>query len=140
MGALTRAVGSICTSPDAASSPSTVPRTRISPSPVSFPTRLVARGLAKAVGGRGSVVAVDIAPRMLELARKSAPANVRFVYMPAERLVFRDASFDLLTMGLSLAYLVDPFAALADAHRVLKPGARIAVSCQRRGLSTEAQS
>ena len=55
------------------------------------------RKLAKAVGRRGSVVAVDIAPRMLELARKSAPANVRFVYMPAERLVFRDATFDVLT-------------------------------------------
>lgn len=102
-------------------------------------TGLVSRGLARGVGRRGSVVAIDVAPRMLDLARKRAPANVRCVNMPAERLVFRDATFDLVTMGLSLTYFVDPFAALADAHRVLKAGGRIAISCQRRGLSTEAQ-
>jgi SAM-dependent methyltransferase len=102
-------------------------------------TGLVSRGLARGVGRRGSVVAIDVAPRMLEAARKRAPANVRCVSMPAERLVFRDATFDLVTMGLSLSYFVDPFAALVDAHRVLKAGGRIAVSCQHRGLTTAAQ-
>jgi SAM-dependent methyltransferase len=102
-------------------------------------TGLVTRGLSRGVGRRGSVVAIDVAPKMLALARKAAPANVRYVSMPAERLVFRDATFDLVTMGLSLTYCVDPFAALVEAHRVLKAGGRLAVSCQRRGLTTEAQ-
>jgi ubiquinone/menaquinone biosynthesis C-methylase UbiE len=102
-------------------------------------TGLVTRALAHNVGRRGSVVGVDIAPGMLAIARHRAVANVQYLYMPAERLIFRDAAFDLVTMGLSLAYFVDAAAALADAHRVLKGGGRLAVSCQRRGLATDAQ-
>ncbi|HEX6349950.1 MAG TPA: class I SAM-dependent methyltransferase [Candidatus Dormibacteraeota bacterium] len=102
-------------------------------------TGLVTRAIAHNVGRRGSVVGIDIAPRMLDVARRHAPANVHYLYMPAERLIFRDAAFDLVTMGLSLAYFVDAEAALADGHRVLKSGGRLAVSCQRRGLATDAQ-
>ena len=59
--------------------------------------------------------------------------------MAAEHLVFRPATFDLVTMGEALAYLADPTTALEEAHRVLRPGGRLAVSCQRRSLSTRAQ-
>ena len=102
-------------------------------------TGLVTRAISHNVGRRGSVVGVDVSPRMLDEARKSAPTNVHYLYMPAERLIFRDAAFELVTMGLSLAYFVDPSAALADGHRVLKSGGRLAASCQRRDLATDAQ-
>jgi hypothetical protein len=42
-------------------------------------------------------------------------------------------------MGEVLTYLIDPFTALIEAHRVLRPGGRLAVSCHRRSLSTPAQ-
>jgi len=102
-------------------------------------TGLVTRALAHNVGRRGSVVGVDVTPGMLEVARQKTPANVQYLYMPGERLIFRDAAFDLVTMGLALAYFVDARAALAEAHRVLRSGGRLAVSCQRRALATDAQ-
>src|SRR6266508_4289785 len=91
-----------------------------------------------------------IAARLVELA---APAKnehaldvgtgtglvAQLVGMAAEHLVFRPQTFDLVTMGEALAYLADPTTALEEANRVLKPGGRIAVSCQRRSLNTRAQ-
>jgi SAM-dependent methyltransferase len=59
--------------------------------------------------------------------------------MAAEHLVFRPETFDLVTMGEALAYLADPATALEEAHRVLRPGGRLAISCQRRSLNTRAQ-
>ncbi len=59
--------------------------------------------------------------------------------MAAEHLVFRPQTFDLVTMGEALAYLADPTSGLAEANRVLRPRGRLAVSCQRRSLSTRAQ-
>jgi SAM-dependent methyltransferase len=60
--------------------------------------------------------------------------------MAAEHLVFRPATFNLVTMGESLAYFADPTAALEEAHRVLRPKGRLALSSHRRSLSTAAQN
>ena len=87
----------------------------------------------------GTVIGIDLSDRMLSIAREKKSKNIQFVGMAAERLVFRPETFDLVTMGEALAYLSDPTDALAEAHRVLRPGGRLAVSCQRRSLSTRAQ-
>ncbi len=87
----------------------------------------------------GSVIGVDLSDRMLSIARSKPSKNTQFVGMAAERLVFRPETFDLVTMGEALAYLSDPTDALAEANRVLRPGGRLAVSVQRRSLSTRAQ-
>ena len=104
-------------------------------------TGLVARWLGPRVAPTGEVVGVDPSGGMLAQARASVAgaANIRFIKMGGERLVFRDRSFDLVTYGESLTYLLDPFASLDEARRVLKRGGRIAVSCQRRSLNTVAQ-
>lgn len=102
-------------------------------------TGLVTHAVAKRVGRTGSVVGIDLSARMLEIAGKQARPNTKLVGMAAEQLVFKASSFDLVTMSESLAYLIDPPAALAEAHRVLRPEGRIAVSCHRRSLSTIAQ-
>jgi len=101
-------------------------------------TGLVAHLVATKVSP-GSVIGIDLSDRMLSIARAKKSKNTQFLGMAAERLVFRPETFDLVTMGEALAYLSDPTDALAEAHRVLRPGGRIAVSCQRRSLSTRAQ-
>ena len=101
-------------------------------------TGLVAHLMAPRVNP-GTVIGIDLSDHMLALARSKQSKNVQFLGMAAEHLVFRPHTFDLVTMGEALAYFADPTGALAEANRVLKPGGRLAVSCQRRSLSTRAQ-
>lgn len=101
-------------------------------------TGLVAHLVATKVSP-GPVIGIDLSARMLSIAKAKAGKHTQFLGMAAERLVFRPSTFHLVTMGEALAYLSDPGAALEEAHRVLRPGGRIAVSCQRRSLSTRAQ-
>jgi ubiquinone/menaquinone biosynthesis C-methylase UbiE len=101
-------------------------------------TGLVANLIAPRVNP-GTVVGIDLSDNMLSVARRAKQKNVHFVGMAAEHLVFRPETFDLVTMGEALTYFADPSAALAEAHRVLRAGGRLAVSCQRRSLNTRAQ-
>jgi ubiquinone/menaquinone biosynthesis C-methylase UbiE len=101
-------------------------------------TGLVAHLVAPRVSP-GSVIGIDLSEQMLSIARSKKGKNVQFLGMAAERLVFKPGTFDLVTMGEALAYLSDPTDALAEAHRVLRVGGRLAVSNQRRSLSTRAQ-
>jgi len=101
-------------------------------------TGLVAHLVATKVSP-GTVIGIDLSDRMLSIARSKQARNTQFLGMAAERLVFRPDTFDLVTMGEALAYLADPGDALSEARRVLRPGGRLAVSSQRRSLSTRAQ-
>src|SRR3981189_913941 len=101
-------------------------------------TGLVAHLVAPRVSP-GSVIGIDLSDQMLALARSKRAKNVQFLGMAAERLVFKPETFDLVTMGEALAYLADPTDGLAEAHRVLRTGGRLAMSNQRRSLSTRAQ-
>lgn len=87
----------------------------------------------------GLVFGIDLSENMMSIARARKAKNVQYVGMAAEHLVFRPATFDLVTMGETLVYLADPTTALAEAHRVLKPGGRFALSVKRRSLNTRAQ-
>ena len=101
-------------------------------------TGLVAHLVAPRVSP-GSVIGIDLSDQMLAIARSKRSKNSQFLGMAAEQLVFKPASFDLVTMGEALAYLGDPTDALAEANRVLRSDGRLALSCQRRSLSTRAQ-
>ena len=101
-------------------------------------TGLVAHLVAPRVSP-GGVIGIDLSDNMLALARSKKSRNVQFLGMAAERLIFKPETFDLVTMGEALAYVSDPTDALAEAHRVLRSGGRLAVSNQRRSLSTRAQ-
>jgi len=84
--------------------------------------------LADAVGSRGFVAGVDLAPGMLSLARAQGRPTVAFARMDIERLAFGDAVFDAVACGHSLQFCPDLDSALGEAHRVLRREGRFAAS------------
>jgi ubiquinone/menaquinone biosynthesis C-methylase UbiE len=86
------------------------------------------RRLARHVSPGGEVVGVDLAPGMIELAQAAGTLNARFEVMDIEQLSFPDASFDGATCGHGLQFAPDLGAALREARRVLRPGARFVAS------------
>jgi ubiquinone/menaquinone biosynthesis C-methylase UbiE len=82
--------------------------------------------LSRELAGRvGRMVAVDAAPRMIELLARDLPA-VETRVMDAAALEFPDATFDLVVAGFVVHILPDPVAAVADVRRVLRPGGQFA--------------
>ena len=71
------------------------------------------------------MVAVDAAPRMVELLARDLPA-VESHLMDAAALKFPDATFDLVVAGFVMHILPDPVATVAEVRRVLRPGGRFA--------------
>lgn len=63
--------------------------------------------------------------RRLERKLASFERPVRVVRAPAENLPFEDASFDVAVSTLVLCTVGDQRRALAELHRVLKPGGRL---------------
>jgi len=83
--------------------------------------------LAAELARRGARVwGVEPSPEMLAVARAKVPAGVGLKRGRAERLPFRDGWFERVVFSLVL-HLVDRSAALAEAHRVLVPGGRLAI-------------
>jgi SAM-dependent methyltransferase len=84
--------------------------------------------VAGAAAARGAqVVAVDFSEPMLELAHRFWP-GLEFRQGDAERLEFADRSFDAVVMNFGLLHLSAPDLALSEAHRVLRPGGRFALT------------
>jgi ubiquinone/menaquinone biosynthesis C-methylase UbiE len=87
---------------------------------------------AAAVGRDGSVHGVDPSDGMLAISgRRAAPvagsAPITFLKADAGALPFADQSFDAAVAVQVYEYVADMRAALAEAHRVLRPGGRLLV-------------
>ncbi len=82
--------------------------------------------LARQGGFGGRIVAADFAPAMLRLGRHKS-ARLRPVTADALDLPFPDAAFDGAMVGWGMRNLVDLDAGLAEAARVLKPGAKLVI-------------
>jgi ArsR family transcriptional regulator len=75
------------------------------------------------------VIAVDGSPAMLEAlaARAGDRSNVDVRRGELEALPIETAAVDVAFLVLALHYVVEPWAALAEAHRVLRGGGRLIV-------------
>jgi demethylmenaquinone methyltransferase/2-methoxy-6-polyprenyl-1,4-benzoquinol methylase len=83
--------------------------------------------LAVALAARGAdVVGVDFAEKMLELARRKAPA-IDFRSGNALALDFTDDEFDAATVGFGARNFSDLDQGLREMARVVKPGGRVVV-------------
>lgn len=87
---------------------------------------------ARIVGLSGSVVGVDHAPQMLEMARQRATAaglgNVTFIEGDAQRLDLPPASFDAVLSRWGLMFFLPLVPALEELRRVLRPGGYLAAA------------
>jgi len=83
---------------------------------------------AERVGRTGSVLATDIAPRILELAAQNARAaglRVETHAMDGEALDVPDGTFDAVISRVGLIYFPDRQRALRGMAKALKPGGRV---------------
>ncbi len=87
---------------------------------------------ARRVGPTGTAYGLDLTPEMLELAernrREAGVANARFLLGAIERVPLPDASVDVVISNCVINLSTDKDAVIAQAHRVLRPGGRLAVS------------
>lgn len=87
---------------------------------------------ARAVEPDGSVLLTDFSPAMVESARARAAelgiGNAEFSVADAQNLDLPDASFDAVLCRFGFMLIGDPFAAMQESARVLRPEGRLAVA------------
>src|ERR1700752_917932 len=86
--------------------------------------------IAGVVGATGSVTCTDAIGEIVEAAQKEAQRrglkNVQFRQCPADSLPFADDSFDVVVSRLGVMLFPDPFAAMREMLRVVKPDRSLA--------------
>lgn len=90
-------------------------------------TGKLSAALAAQVGPFGRVVGVDLAPAMIELARREQPSIVQLEFEVANALAlpFEDDAFDAATIGFGMRNLSDFEAGFREMARVVRPGGRV---------------
>jgi len=89
----------------------------------------LATAIAEAVGKSGLVCGVDISEPFLEVARSQSnnQYGIEFRYTDATQLPYQGETFDAVVSTQVLEYVPDVNAALAEFHRVLRVGGRVAL-------------
>jgi len=89
--------------------------------------------LAERVGPAGDVVGVDIAPRLLDLARQRAAGqtNVSFILGDAQTCALPARRFDGIFSRFGVMAFADPVVAFGNLRQALKPDGRLAFVCWR---------
>ncbi len=87
--------------------------------------------LARAVGAKGKVYAVDAQPEMLELLRQKikgdGPSNLETIAARADCIPLPDAGCNLVFLANVWHEFADRAAVLRESARILRPGGRIAI-------------
>jgi ubiquinone/menaquinone biosynthesis C-methylase UbiE len=92
-------------------------------------TGLLAEYVSERVGPEGFVAGVDPLAYRIALANARAKPNLAFRVGTAEDLsAYPDASFDVVYLNAVFHWLPDQRRALAEIHRVLKPGGRVGIT------------
>jgi SAM-dependent methyltransferase len=96
-------------------------------------TGAVTLSLARCVGKRGRLVAVDISEPMLEVARRrvaeSGLHNVTLLLGDAQVMALQQAAFDIATSRMGVMFFADPAAAFRNINGALKPNGRLIFAC-----------
>lgn len=89
--------------------------------------------LAGRVGAHGRVIGVDIAARLLDVARSRLGdvPQLTLLHGDAARLDVPEASVDAVFSRFGVMAFADPVAAFSNLRRMLRPGGRIAFVCWR---------
>jgi SAM-dependent methyltransferase len=83
---------------------------------------------AAAVAPTGRAIGIDLSrPMLRQAARDHAAPGTAYVEGSALRLPFGDGAFDGVACYGALYLIPDPFAALEEIVRVLRPGGRVAI-------------
>lgn len=92
----------------------------------------VARLAAARLGAQGRIVATDIAPPMLDIAKSkpqpSTSAPIEYLHSPAAPLAAATGEYDAVLCQQGLQFFPDRAAALREMRRVLKPSGRAAIA------------
>jgi demethylmenaquinone methyltransferase/2-methoxy-6-polyprenyl-1,4-benzoquinol methylase len=86
----------------------------------------LALALERRTSPGGQVVGLDFSERMLEIARRKAPA-ISFEAGNALELPYADGEFDAVTVGFGARNFEDLGRGLAEMARVTRPGGRVVV-------------
>jgi arsenite methyltransferase len=89
----------------------------------------LATAIAEAVGSSGRVCGIDISEPLLAAAQSHCAHQswVEFRHGDATQLPFPDHAFDAVVSTQVLEYVSDVDAALAEFHRVVRPGGRVGI-------------
>jgi ubiquinone/menaquinone biosynthesis C-methylase UbiE len=95
-------------------------------------TGVVSRRLAAAPGFRGTIVATDMSPYLIEIARRHAKAEgiaerIAFEVSSATDLCAKDGDCDLVIAHTLLSHAAEPVAILTESARVLRPGGQLLI-------------
>jgi ubiquinone/menaquinone biosynthesis C-methylase UbiE len=94
-------------------------------------TGVATRRAAARTGATGRVLGIDISPGMIEAARRNTNSHVDLAVMDAEALEFEPGSFDAVVSLCAVLHFPSLERAIAEMHRVLKPGGTLAVAFGR---------
>src|SRR4051812_6297216 len=95
-------------------------------------TGAASRAAARRAGPSGSVTGVDLGEPTLAIAREQpmdgSAAPITWLQADATQLPVDDGAFDVAICQQGLQFFPDKAAALAEMHRALQPGGRLAIA------------